>query len=97
DAVTGPATVVQAIGAAHRAAVSMDCYLRGKPYGGYWYPKPHLTLPRLEATEEDEKLMRPHVKELPVRDRVDNFEEVEMGMDEQTAMLEARRCLRCDL
>ncbi|MGM0427255.1 MAG: NADH-quinone oxidoreductase subunit NuoF [Thermodesulfobacteriota bacterium] len=97
DAVTGPATVVQAIGAAHRAAVSMDCYLRGEPYGGYWYPKPHLNLPRVEATEEDEKLVRPKMKELPIKDRVANFREVELGIDEQTAMLEARRCLRCDL
>ncbi|MEJ2586293.1 MAG: NADH-quinone oxidoreductase subunit NuoF [Deltaproteobacteria bacterium] len=97
DAVTGPATVVQAIGAGHRAAVSIDCYLRGRPYGGYWHPKPHLTLPRLEATEEDEKLMRPEMEELPVVDRVDNFKEVELGIDEQTARLEARRCLRCDL
>ncbi|MCD6295580.1 MAG: NADH-quinone oxidoreductase subunit NuoF [Deltaproteobacteria bacterium] len=97
DAVTGPATVVQAIAAGHRAAVSMDCYLRGKEYKGYWYPKPHLMVDRLELTEEDEKLVRPKMRELPVSDRIDNFQEVELGLDEQAAISEARRCLRCDL
>ncbi|MBW1797446.1 MAG: FAD-dependent oxidoreductase, partial [Deltaproteobacteria bacterium] len=97
DSVTGPATVVQAIAAGHRAAVSMDCYLRGKEYKGYWYPKPHLTVDRLDLTEEDEKLVRPKMKELPVSGRIDNFQEVELGLDEQAALSEARRCLRCDL
>ncbi|MBW1804664.1 MAG: FAD-dependent oxidoreductase, partial [Deltaproteobacteria bacterium] len=97
DSVTGPATVVQAIAAGHRAAVSIDCYLRGKEYKGYWYPKPHLVVDRLELTEEDEKLVRPKMKELPVSGRIDNFEEVELGLDEQAALSEARRCLRCDL
>ena len=97
DAVTGPATVVQAIAAGHRAAVSMDCYLRGKEYKGYWYPKPHFMVDRLELTEEDEKLVRPKMKELPVSGRINNFEEAELGLDEQAALSEARRCLRCDL
>jgi NADH-quinone oxidoreductase subunit F len=97
DAVTGPATVVQAIAAGHRAAVSMDCYLRGKEYKGYWYPKPHLMVDRLELTEADEKLVRPKMKELPVSGRIDNFDEVELGLEAQAAINEARRCLRCDL
>ncbi|MDQ1334002.1 MAG: glutamate synthase small chain, partial [Thermodesulfobacteriota bacterium] len=97
DAVTGPATVVQAVAAGHRAAVSIDCYLRGKPFKGYWYPKPHLMVDRLELTEADEKLVRPVMKEVPVADRIHDFREVELALDEQFARLEARRCLRCDL
>jgi NADH-quinone oxidoreductase subunit F len=97
DAVTGPATVVEAIAAGHRAATSMDCYLRGKDYSGYWYPKPHLVVDRLELTEEDDKLVRPKMHELPVKNRIVCFDEVELGLDEETARLEARRCLRCDL
>ena len=97
DAVTGPATVVQAIAAGHRAAVSIDCYLRGRGYGGYWYPKPHLTVDRLEITEEDEKLVRPKMRELPPSERKDNFKEAELGIDEKSAFCEARRCLHCDL
>jgi len=97
DAVTGPATVVAAIGAGHRAAVSMDCYLRGKDYQGYWYPKPQFPVDRLEPTDEDDKLVRPKQKEIPVSDRTDNFKEAELGLDEVSALCEARRCLRCDL
>ena len=97
DAVSGPSTVVEAIAAGHRAAVSIDCYLRGTQYKGYWFPKPHLRVERLEVTEEDEKLVRPKMPELPVSERSGNFREVELGLDEQTACAEARRCLRCDL
>jgi NADH-quinone oxidoreductase subunit F len=97
DAVTGPATVVQAIAAGHRASVSIECYLRGREFRGYWFPKPHLVIDRVELTEEDEQLIRPKMRELSVKNRVDNFEEVELGLDEQAALLEARRCLRCDL
>jgi NADH-quinone oxidoreductase subunit F len=97
DAVSGPAIVVEAIAAGHRAAVSIDCYLRGKAYTGYWYPKPQLVVDRLELTDEDDKLVRPKMREAPVAERVTNFEEVELGLDEETARCEARRCLRCDL
>ncbi len=97
DAVTGPATVVQAIAAGHRAAVSMDCYLRGTPYQGYWFPKPHLVVDRLELTDEDEALVRPEQPEREAGQRIRDFREVELGLDEDTALLEARRCLRCDL
>jgi formate dehydrogenase beta subunit len=97
DAVTGPATVVQAIAAGHRAATSIDCYLRGDDYKGYWYPKPHLMVDRLELTDEDEKLVRPKIKEISVSDRAGNFQEVELGLEGEAALNEARRCLRCDL
>jgi NADPH-dependent glutamate synthase beta subunit-like oxidoreductase len=97
DAVTGPATVVQAIAAGHRAAVSIDCYLRGRDYDGYWYPKPHLVVDRLEITEEDEKLVRPKMGELAPTERSNNFREVELGLEPDAALKEARRCLRCDL
>jgi NADH-quinone oxidoreductase subunit F len=97
DMATGPETVVRAIAGAHRAAISIECYLRGKEYGGYWYPKPHLVVDTVVPTEEDEQLVRPSMKELPVGERVSNFREVELGLDEETAFLEARRCLRCDL
>ncbi|MCP4666957.1 MAG: FAD-dependent oxidoreductase [Deltaproteobacteria bacterium] len=97
DAVTGPATVVQAIAAGHRAAVSIDCFLSKREYKGYRFPRPHMVVDRLETTEEDEKLVRPHMRELSVADRVTNFKEAELGIDENAAFLEARRCLRCDM
>jgi NADH-quinone oxidoreductase subunit F len=97
DAVTGPSLIVNAVAAGHRAAVSIDCYLRGKPYEGYWYPRPHLAVDRIEPQPGDENLVRPRTKEVPVKERIDNFREVDLGLDEPSALCEARRCLRCDL
>ncbi len=97
DAVTGPATVVEAIGAAHRAAVSIDCYLQGKEFSGYWHPRPRYNVDRIQATDEDEQLVRPAMRELPLAERRGNFKEVELGLERQVALCEARRCLRCDL
>jgi NADH-quinone oxidoreductase subunit F len=97
DAVTGPATVVEALAAGHRAAVSIDCYLQGRKYGGYWFPRPRMNVERIEPTDEDEHLQRPKMRELPREQREGNFEEVELGLERQTAICEARRCLRCDL
>ena len=34
---------------------------------------------------------------LPPEVRAENFEEVELGLSEEAAVKEARRCLRCDL
>jgi NADH-quinone oxidoreductase subunit F len=97
DAVTGPATVVEAIAAGHRAAVSIQCYLRGTEYKGYRFPRPHVVVDRLGLSAEDEKLVRPKQKALPVADRIKSFDESELGFDVETACAEARRCLRCDL
>jgi len=97
DAVTGPATVVEALAAGHRAAVSIDCYLQGRKYGGYWYPRPRMMVERIEPTDEDEHLVRPKLRELPLGQRKGNFEEVELGLDHKVTICEARRCLRCDL
>jgi len=38
---------------------------------------------------------RQHPRELPVEERIDNFKEVTFGFDEETAILEANRCLQC--
>jgi hypothetical protein len=52
---------------------------------------------RLEITEEDEKLVRPKMGELAPTERSNNFREVELGLEPDAALKEARRCLRCDL
>jgi hypothetical protein len=32
---------------------------------------------------------------LPVKERIDNFKEVELGLDDEAALKEGRRCLQC--
>lgn len=46
-------------------------------------------------TKERMAISRQHPKELAPADRVKNFAEVTAGYDEETALLEAKRCLQC--
>jgi len=99
DAVTGPATVIEAVAAGRKAAYSIHGHLRGLPL-----PEP-LILPRRPRTapvmsiSADEKA-RPYRSEMvDIEDalRRAGFDEVEMGLGEEGAADEAKRCLRCDL
>jgi NADH-quinone oxidoreductase subunit F len=53
----------------------------------------------LLALEEESIQAKPRFlpKMLPARERILDFREVEVGLDERQAHEEARRCLRCDL
>jgi len=96
DAVTGPASVIEAIAAGKRAAVYIDQYLRGKPL------KAIEEVETVEATwlsEEElktvEKRPRQPMPTLNPYERVRNFKEVELGLSIKSALAEARRCLLC--
>ena len=99
DAVTGPATVVEAIGAGKRAAKGIHAYLRGAPLPRRTPdPAPRMKVEpiRLDAAEKAEI----HPQEIPLislKKRKTTFEQVLLGFDEKTAREEARRCLRCDM
>ena len=98
DGVTGPATVIEAMAAGKVAAQSIDRYIQGVDLERvYDVMKPYMTVEKIELTEEDEKLERPHQPCLTIADRLKGFSEVELGFDKETSMREARRCLRCDL
>lgn len=96
DAVSGPATVVEAIGDGAKAAVAIDRYLRGERAD-----KPRDVLPMKEVAFEDldisdyEKGDRPRVSHLHVEDRVSNFKECSLGITQDQCMAEARRCFNC--
>ncbi|MCR4407900.1 MAG: FAD-dependent oxidoreductase [Anaerolineae bacterium] len=97
DAVSGPATVIQAVAQGNRVAVEVDYYLRtGKVekipvVPGYEVVEQQFNL------EDYAEAKRPQMPELPVAERRGNFREVELGMDEDTIREECKRCLRCDL
>ncbi len=93
DAVTGPASVVEAIGAGKKAASAIDRYL-----GGKGLPEPVFTeelVPRVDV-EEVLAMHKIPVAKLPLDRRVKGFEEVELGYSEDEAVREAKRCWRCD-
>lgn len=98
DAVTGPASIIDAIAAGKKAAVGIDCYLTGKPYPA--------DKPVLRIAEMDDRVMKFHLREvekeqrtmmpmLDVKARKDSFKEVHLGLTEEEAVKEARRCLTC--
>jgi NADH-quinone oxidoreductase subunit F len=94
DAVTGPATVSEAMGIARNAAEAIDFDLmkekrfhrlfRDFKYKDEVMPEP-----------EGGKMVKP--KMLPVKERVSNFQEVLSGYSGEEALQEATRCLRCDV
>jgi len=99
DMVTGPATVIEAIGGGKRAAESIDRYLSGIPQPKM-PPVPtrrgrveHLEVPAsMKMTSK-----RPEMPLLYIDRRRTTFQQVELGYSETMVREEARRCLRCDI
>ena len=98
DAVTGPATVVEAISAGKRAAISIDSYLRGESPATVESAGPTET-ERLSSViiEKTTKFERCVKTSLPADNRVKGFDEVEAVLSEDVAVKEALRCLHCFL
>jgi formate dehydrogenase beta subunit len=96
DAVTGPDSVIRAIAAGRKAAVSIDKFL-----GGSGNIEEELTGERkigicAGVTAEDFPT-QPRVKMpyLPPEQVVRNFTEVETGLSNEDAICEGRRCFQC--
>jgi NADPH-dependent glutamate synthase beta subunit-like oxidoreductase/coenzyme F420-reducing hydrogenase delta subunit len=98
DAVTGPATAVQAIAAGKQAAISIDLYLRGKALTETKPAKEGETqeLPE-RIVEKTSTSPRCLMRTLPLDDRLAAFDEVALGLTGEQAVLEAQRCLHCNL
>jgi len=94
DAVSGPASVIEAIAAGRQAAISIDKYLGGSGVIDETLAPPEGELAPLEEAEEKR---RPQIPTLPVTQRLSSFAEVELGLSKELAIEEAKRCLRCDL
>jgi NADH-quinone oxidoreductase subunit F len=95
DAVTGPATVIEAIAAGRQAAISIDEYLGGSGTIDETLASPE-EVEILPEVEEGEK-HRISIPTLTLSERLGSFAEVELSLGEEMAIEEARRCLRCDL
>ncbi len=99
DAVTGPATVIEAIGGGKRAARAIDRYLQGLPQSTL-APVP-VRRERLDCTKIPAAikmtLQRPEMPLLDDELRRTTFQQVELGLNEKEAREEALRCLRCDI
>lgn len=99
DTVSGPASVIEAVGAGKRAAESIHRYLNGMDlhtnrFEDAMKPVPEELLP---DTEHVEMQARVQCAELPAARRQGNFKEVELALTEEQALAEAERCLNCGL
>jgi len=94
DAVSGPASVIEAIAAGRQAAISIDKYLGGEGMIDETLAPPQ---ERITPLTEAEKWGRVHPPESLPEERISNFAEVELKLSEEMAVKEARRCLRCDI
>lgn len=91
----GAGIAIAAIGDAKRAADVMHTYLQGQivPYKEPFYSK-RTDLTR-ESFAERERIARAKMLHLSPEERKNNFKEVNLGWDEETAKKEASRCLEC--
>jgi heterodisulfide reductase subunit A len=98
DAVTGPATVVEAISAAHKSVAAMHRFILGEdleqyaeemagkePPGDVWK----------EIPEDIQKVARVEPDYMNSIKRVESFEEVDRSFSEAKAKIEAARCVDC--
>ena len=99
DAVTGPATVIEAIGGGKRAAEAIDRYFNGMPQPRI--PKVPVRYRREKPLEMPAStkmvLKRPEMPMLNIDRRRTMFQQAELGYTENMVREEARRCLRCDI
>ncbi len=99
DVVTGPNTIVDAMASGKEAAESIDRYIRGESLETErGIARPSVYVSPVEVTEEElAGARRPTAPCIPASERVNGDAEVECRLSEETAIKEARRCLRCDL
>jgi len=99
DAVTGPATVIEAIGGGKRAAEAIDRYFNHIPQPRM--PKVPVRYRREKPIEMPAStkmsLKRPEMSMLNIDRRRITFQQAELGYTENMVREEARRCLRCDI
>ncbi len=95
DLVRGPASVIEALADGRRAAFAIHSYLSKEPF-----PEAGdaLTI-GWESLDMNHFKKRPRVsaRTLPVVKRLVGFPEVETGLGDREALMEADRCLQCGM
>jgi NADPH-dependent glutamate synthase beta subunit-like oxidoreductase len=97
DVMSGPASVIEAIAMGRRAASSIDRYLGGGGLIEETLAPPERLDPWLGKDEGFANWHRVETPYLSLEQRLSGFAEVKLGLDEEAAIKEAKRCLRCNL
>lgn len=94
DAVTGPSSIIQAIAHGRLSACTIDKYLGGNGVIDEKLSDDSAADLREEAPRGT---TRPEALTIPAKERKTGFKLVEQGYEEFSAVMEANRCLSCDL
>jgi len=99
DVANGPATVIEAIAAGRRAAISIDKYLGGNGMIQFAAGDAESADGQYDGKRETgfAELKRIEAPSLPVSERHSGFSEVELRYSDEQARHEIHRCLQCDL
>jgi len=98
DAVTGPASVVEALSTGKKAAKRIDDYLRHRyPFEERSEKEPLSSEMSQKTIEMIRKISRHEPPLKPRDERVKRFEPFELVYNWETAIDEAKRCLRCGM
>lgn len=97
DAVNVKACAIEAMATGKGAAKSIDDYLRKRCLTEEYLTKPIEPAPIEEKIypEQIERIKRNKMPTLSLEERLGSFDVVDLGFDEEMAVEEARRCLRC--
>ena len=96
DVVTGPKTVIEALAAGKKAAISIDRYIKGEPLESEREnegPVESRLEVRTEGVDSKKRIAAPVLSSAK---RENNFNEVELGFSKEQAEEEAARCLNCE-
>ena len=90
----GASIAIEAIGEAQKAANVIDTYLNGETVG---YKKPFVSekIVTAEDLADRQKQSRAKMPQRAPEERKHDFDEINLGFDEETAKAEAKRCLEC--
>lgn len=90
----GASIAIEAIGEAQKAAEVIDSYLKGETVG---YKKPFVSerVVTAEDLADRQKQSRAKMPQRSPEERRNDFDEINLGFDEETAQREAKRCLEC--
>ncbi|MCX6256350.1 MAG: FAD-dependent oxidoreductase [Bacteroidia bacterium] len=97
DSVTGPSTIIEAIGQGKRAAFYMNKFLEGKNPGEYEFGDKLAPVDKNKILERKDILLLPGLKEKmrPVSERIRDFEDVELTFTKDEVRQSTNRCLDC--
>ncbi|TET59052.1 MAG: 4Fe-4S dicluster domain-containing protein [Promethearchaeota archaeon] len=97
EVTSSPSSIVDAIEMGRKAASSIDRYLGGNGEIEDLFVEPDTPNPWLGRNESFYDKPRVQMPLLSLKERQSSFSEIELGFDENLALEEANRCLRCDL